>query len=314
MSIVVLDPTRGQAHAYWRPGLATGRLSRATGWRYLGSTLLPAQTATELFKEWAHNNVPGKKGFQPRSTASPDAVRNASLDSEHEKLVSDAINGGLFGSSASERGFLVGSDGNVVQLNEDDNVVNESTFIGETGYISLEHISSDVRRDAELVHTHPDSGLGPLSDGDIVAAIHNQTSSITAISQAFTYTIRIPKGLRDAPWPLRREVANTIQTKLSKSYSMFGILLRLDPGYSKLRGPIDVKNLANSIWAREIHRYIKPFGLTLEVRPTSPRTTGPRPPLSKPYLGGFDRYIGVGTMTSANPLTISVGQPSGPMP
>ena len=69
MAIVVLDAAKGQAHAYWRPSLATGRLSRATGWRYLGSTLLPAQTASELFKEWAHNNAPGKKGFQPKAVA-----------------------------------------------------------------------------------------------------------------------------------------------------------------------------------------------------------------------------------------------------
>ena len=77
MAIVVLDAAKGQAHAYWRPSLATGRLSRATGWRYLGSTLLPAQTASELFKEWAHNNVPGQKGFQPRTTVAEQAALDA---------------------------------------------------------------------------------------------------------------------------------------------------------------------------------------------------------------------------------------------
>lgn len=38
LAIVVVDSDTGKAHAYFRDGLASGRLSQRRGWQYLGST------------------------------------------------------------------------------------------------------------------------------------------------------------------------------------------------------------------------------------------------------------------------------------
>ena len=42
LAIVVIDSENGRAHAYYREGLKSGRLSKNTGWQYLGSTDLPS--------------------------------------------------------------------------------------------------------------------------------------------------------------------------------------------------------------------------------------------------------------------------------
>jgi tRNA nucleotidyltransferase (CCA-adding enzyme) len=44
LAIVVIDSETGRAHAYFREGLKGGRLSKNTGWRYLGSTDLETST------------------------------------------------------------------------------------------------------------------------------------------------------------------------------------------------------------------------------------------------------------------------------
>ena len=44
LAIVVIDSETGRAHAYYRDGLKGGRLSKNTGWQYLGSTDLPTDT------------------------------------------------------------------------------------------------------------------------------------------------------------------------------------------------------------------------------------------------------------------------------
>lgn len=51
LAIVVVDSEGGQAHAYFREGLAGGRLSQGAGWRYLGSTPLEDQAAVEAAHE-----------------------------------------------------------------------------------------------------------------------------------------------------------------------------------------------------------------------------------------------------------------------
>ena len=41
LSIVVMDADAKEAYVYWRDGLATGRLSKNTGWKFAGKTELP---------------------------------------------------------------------------------------------------------------------------------------------------------------------------------------------------------------------------------------------------------------------------------
>jgi GNAT superfamily N-acetyltransferase len=53
LAIVVIDSENGTAHAYFRDGLKGGRLSKNTGWQFLGSTTLTPEVA-EAYEERLH--------------------------------------------------------------------------------------------------------------------------------------------------------------------------------------------------------------------------------------------------------------------